>query len=262
MIVLAGLIHLPKTFILVFSCLLIFGHNLLDNIHFDGSYLWAILHERRQIEWRDGYYFRTAYPLLPWIAVMSLGYCFGSLYDATFDAGKRKKVLNGLGYGSLGLFVLLTIINKYGDPFPWKNYGDFSQTFMSILNANKYPPSLKYLLVTLGVTFFFLANSEKFKGKVVEFFCVFGRVPFFYYILHIYLIHILAAFAANNMGFGWHALVLPKFITGVEALKGYGFNLVSVYFIWIVVILILYPICKKFDRYKQSHKQKWWLSYL
>ena len=104
MIVLAGLIHLPKRFILLFSCVIITGHNLLDNIHFDGSYLWAILHERQLFEWTEGHYFRTAYPLLPWIAVMSLGFCFGSLYEVSFDAGKRKKILNGLGYGSLVVF--------------------------------------------------------------------------------------------------------------------------------------------------------------
>ena len=133
---------------------------------------------------------------------------------------------------------------------------------MSILNANKYPPSLLFLLVTLGGTFLFLANSEKLKGKIVKFFCVFGRVPFFYYIIHIYLIHILAAFAANFTGFGWQALVLPKFIIGVEGLKGYGFDLITVYLIWIGVILLLYPVCKMFDRYKQNNKDKWWLSYL
>ena len=262
MIVLAGLIHLPKRFILLFSCVIITGHNLLDNIHFDGNYLWAILHERQLFEWTEGHYFRTAYPLLPWIAVMSLGYCFGSLYEVSFDAAKRKKILNGLGYGSLVVFFILIGINKYGDPFPWTNYGDLSKTLMSILNANKYPPSLLFLLVTLGGTFLFLANSEKLKGKIVKFFCVFGRVPFFYYIIHIYLIHILAAFAANFTGFGWQALVLPKFIIGVEGLKGYGFNLITVYLIWIGVILLLYPVCKMFDRYKQNNKDKWWLSYL
>ena len=262
MIVLAGLIHLPKTFILIFSCICIFGHNLLDKIHFDGSYLWAILHERRQFEWTEGHYFRTAYPLLPWIAVMSLGYCFGWLYDSSVDVAKRKKILNGLGFGSLILFIILIAINKYGDPVPWTNYGDVSKTLMSMLNANKYPPSLLFLLITLGATFLFLANTEKLKGKFVSFFSVFGRVPFFYYIIHIYLIHIMAAFAAKFTGFGWQALVLPKFIIGVESLKGYGFNLITVSIIWIIVVLSLYPLCKKFDTYKQSHREKWWLSYL
>ena len=262
MIVLAGLIYLPKRLILVFSLVIIFGHNLLDNIHFDGNFLWAMLHERQKFEFTEGHTVVFAYSLLPWIAVMSLGYCFGSLYDATFETAKRKKILNGLGIGSLMLFVILITLNTYGDPVRWANYGVNSKTLMSIFDVNKYPPSLLYLLITLGGTFLFLANAEKLKGKVVDFFSTFGRVPFFYYILHIYLIHLFAAFAAYFTGFGWQALVLPTFITRVEALKGYGFNLITVYLVWIVVILLLYPLCKKFDSYKQSHKEKWWLSYL
>ncbi|WP_309613318.1 heparan-alpha-glucosaminide N-acetyltransferase domain-containing protein [Flavobacterium sp.] len=262
MIVLAGLIHLPKKAVLAFSLVIIFGHNLLDNIHFDGSYVWAMLHERQKFEFAEDHTVVFAYSLLPWIAVMSLGYCFGSLYDSSFDAQKRKRLLNSLGLGSLALFFILIAFNTYGDPVQWTNYSDTSKTLMSIFNVSKYPPSLFYLLVTLGCSLLFLANAEKLKGKVVNFFCVFGRVPFFYYILHLYLIHLLAVFAAYFTGFGWQAMVLPTFITRVEALKGYGFNLITVYLVWIVVILLLYPLCKKFDNYKQSHKEKWWLSYL
>ncbi len=262
MIVLAGLIHLPKKFILAFSLIIIFGHNLLDNIHFDGSYLWAMIHQPQKFEFTGGHTVVFAYSLLPWIAVMSLGFCFGTLYDAAFDVQKRKRTLNSLGIGSFMLFFILVAFNAYGNPVKWTNYGDTSKTLMSIFNVNKYPPSLFYLLITLGGTFLFLANAEKLKGKVVNFFCVFGRVPFFYYIIHIYLIHILAFFAAYLTGFGWQALVLPTFITRVEYLKGYGFNLITVYLIWILIIALLYPMCKKFDAYKQAHKEKWWLSYL
>lgn len=262
MIVLAGLIYIPKKIILAFSLVIIFGHNLLDNIHFDGNFLWAMLHERQKFEFAEGHTVSFAYSLLPWIAVMSLGYCFGSLYDTSFSAEKRKKILNNLGMGSLALFIILIAINKYGDPVQWTNYGETSKTVMSIFNVNKYPPSLLYLLITLGCSLLFLANAEKLKGKVVHFFCVFGRVPFFFYIVHIYLIHILAAFAGYFTGFGWQVLVLPTFITRVEALKGYGFNLITVYLVWILVIILLYPLCKKFDNYKQSHKEKSWLSYL
>ena len=203
MIVLAGLIHLPKKLILAFSIVIIFGHNLLDNIHFDGSFLWAMLHQPQKIEFAEGHTVVFAYSLLPWIAVMSLGYCFGSLYEAAFDAEKRKQLLNGLGLTSLALFCILISLNSYGDPVRWTNYGSISKTLMSIFDVNKYPPSLLYLLITLGGTFLCLANSEKFKGKVVDFFCVFGRVPFFYYIIHIYLIHFIAVFAAEFTGFGW-----------------------------------------------------------
>ena len=125
-----------------------------------------------------------------------------------------------------------------------------------------YPPSLSFLLVTLGGALLFLANAEKLKGKAVNLFCVFGRVPFFFYIIHIYLIHFLALIVAEFTGFGWQKMILPALPFRVEALKGFGFNLVGVYLIWIAVIVMLYPLCKNFDQYKQAHKEKWWLSYL
>ena len=262
MIFLAGLIHLPKKAILIFSCILIFAHDLLDTVHFDGNIFWTFLHERGPFLTTENHVFRVGYAIIPWVAVMALGYCFGSFYETNFDAKKRKQLLNGLGIGSWVLFIILISINKYGDAVQWTNYGLNSKTLMSIFNVSKYPPSLLYLLITLGGTFLFLANAEKLKGKIVDFFCVFGRVPFFYYIIHLYLIHLFAAFAAYLTGFGWQALVLPAFIIKVEALKGYGFNLITVYLVWIVVILLLYPLCKIFDNYKQSHKEKWWLSYL
>jgi uncharacterized membrane protein len=262
MIVLAGLIHLPKRIILIFSITIIFGHNLLDGIDIKDNVFWSILHQVNRHFIDETHFISTVYALIPWIAVMSLGYCFGSLYDTTFDIQKRRRILNGLGLGSMLLFFILIVFNVYGDPVKWTNYGINLKTLMSIFNVTKYPASLLYLLITLGASILFLANSEKLKGKVVDFFCVFGRVPFFYYILHLYLIHFLALIAAELTGFGWQKMILPTFPTRVEALKGYGFNLVTVYLIWIFVIALLYPLCKKFDTYKQNNKDKWWLSYL
>lgn len=112
-------------------------------------------------------------------------------------------------------------------------------------------------MIILEGTILFLTHAEKLKGEVIPFFCVFGRVPFLYYILHIYLIHLFAAFAAEATGFGWQALVLPTLITKVEASKGYGFHLITVDCVWILVIALRYPLCKKFDYYRQSHKEKW-----
>jgi uncharacterized membrane protein len=262
MIVLSGLIHLPKKIIFIFSILIIFGHNLLDGIDIKDNLFWSILHQPKRYFIDETHFILAGYSLIPWIAVMSLGYCFGTLYDTTFDAQKRKRILNIIGLGSILFFFILIAINQYGDPVRWTNYGLNGKTVMSIFNVSKYPVSLLFLLITLGAMFLFLANAEKFKGKIVDFFCVFGRVPFFYYIIHLYLIHLLALLAAEFTGFGWQAMILPKFVTGVGALKGYGFNLITVYIIWIVVIALLYPLCKKFDSYKQAHKEKWWLSYL
>lgn len=262
MIVLAGLIHLPNAIILVFSVFLIFGHNLMDGVDVSGNVFLSILHRRGPIVSDGIHTIGVGYPMIPWIAVMSLGYCFGPLYEGTFDTLKRMRILNGIGLGSFLFFFILVAINSYGDPVKWTNYGYTLKTVMSIFNVSKYPPSLMYLLVTLGGVFLFLANTEKLKGKIVNFFCVFGRVPFFYYIIHLYLIHLIALFAAEFTGFGWKSMILPAFVTRVEILKGYGFNLITVYLIWALVVLLLYPLCKKFDNYKQRNREKWWLSYL
>lgn len=262
MIILAWLIHIPKKIILIFSCILIFGHNLFDNIHFDNSILWTLLHERKPFLTTPENIFRVGYPIIPWIAVMSLGYCFGSFYDKTYDPFKRKKLFNMIGITAIITFLILRSINIYGNLLPWKDYGNLEQTIFSFFNLSKYPPSLDFLLVTLGGAFLFLANTEKLKGKVVDFFCVFGRVPFFFYIIHIYLIHFLALIVAEFTGFGWQKMILPALPFRVEELKGFGYNLFIVYLIWILVIAMLYPLCKKFDTYKQNHKDKWWLSYL
>ena len=262
MIVLAGLIHLPRKVILVFSLLLIIGHNLLDTVHFKGNVLWAILHEFALFKISDSVTFIVGYPIIPWIAVMALGYYFGAFYDSSFDALKRKKIFNTIGILAIFIFVILRFSTIYGDPVLYKDYGSLSKNIISFLNPSKYPPSLDYLLMTLGFAFIFLANAEKLKGKAVNFFSTFGRVPFFYYILHLYLIHMLALLFAQLSGYGWQSMILEYWVTETPALKGYGFPLWVVYSVWVGVILLLYPLCKKFDNYKQSHKEKWWLSYL
>ena len=261
MIVLAGLVWLPRPAILIFSLVVIAGHNLLDGIHFDGSMLWALIHERGAFQF-GVFHIRVGYPLLPWIAVMSLGYWFGALYDPAYDAAKRKQQLSIIGLSAIALFIIIRWVNVYGDLKPWTHFETISQSLMSFMNPTKYPPSLVYLLMTLGPALIFLANSENLRGRVVDFFCTFGRVPFFYYIIHIYLIHILAMIAAQLTGFDWHAMILRDWVSGTPALHGYGFPLWVVYTVWISVIIALYPLCKKFDAYKMAHKEKWWLSYL
>jgi uncharacterized membrane protein len=210
----------------------------------------------------NGYNLMIGYPILPWIGVMSLGYYFGSFYDASFHHSQRKRIFNIIGICAVILFIVIRFINKYGDPNHWKQYDTMGKELMSFLNPSKYPPSLLYLLMTLGGTFLFLANTEKLRGRLIGFFCTFGRVPFFYYILHLYLIHILAMAAAEYSGYGWQAMILPFWVTEVPALEDYGFGLLVVYAVWICVVAMLYPLCKKFDAYKRSHTEKWWLSYL
>ena len=262
MIVLSLLIHLPKKIILLISLLLIFGHNVLDAVHFENSVLWSVLHEIMILNFSPEYKMYIYYPVIPWIGVMSLGYCFGTFYTKSYGVDKRKKLLNLIGVSAITLFVIIRGINIYGDPQPWTFYDTALKTMMSFLNPSKYPPSLSYLLMTLGPALTFLANSEKWKNKVVHFFSTFGRVPFFYYILHIYLVHALALVVAQLTGFGWQNMILKDWVTAVPVLRGYGFGLWIVYLVWVLVIASLYPLCKKFDVYKLNNKDKWWLNYL
>jgi uncharacterized membrane protein len=193
---------------------------------------------------------------------MALGYAMGPLYDRSVDPASRKKIFNRIGLASLATFLILRFTNMYGDPNEFVQYSSISQSLISFFNPTKYPPSLLYLLMTLGGAFLFLAHSEKLKGKLVDFFCTFGRVPFFYYILHLYLLHLIAVLFAGLSGFGWDKMFLSGFIIMEPGFENYGFPLWVVYAVWIAVILILYPLCRKFDRYKQGHKEIWWLSYL
>ena len=259
MIFLAAFIHLPKNMILSIALILIFGHNLLDNVHFVEAIWWSILHESSFFKLSDTTNLNVIYPMIPWIGVMALGYYFGIFYDKSVESTTRKKVFNVIGFSAIILFVITRWTNVYGNPTDWKHYGDISSTLFSFLNVNKYPPSLLYLLATLSGTFLFLANAENWKGRIVNFFTVFGRVPFFYYVLHLYLIRGLAMIAAELTGHGWRLMVQTSFEID---LKDFGFPLGVVYLIWIGIVLMLYPLCKKFDDHKQHHKEKWWLSYL
>ncbi|MFT3935834.1 MAG: heparan-alpha-glucosaminide N-acetyltransferase domain-containing protein [Chitinophagaceae bacterium] len=266
MIVLAGLVYLPKKIILAFSLIIIFGHNALDGLHVPGNTLpafgWSILHEQQFFMWHKEALL-VGYPLVPWIAVMPLGYLVGEWFAKDYDAAKRVKNLMMAGGGAILLFIVLRYSNLYGDPVKWTTQKNGLYTFLSFLKVNKYPPSLLYLCVTLGAAFLFLAFTEKMKGAVVNVVSVYGRVPMFYYLTHIYIIHLIALLAsAFTPGQNWHIWILQQPIWFTESLRGYGFSLPVSYFIWIAVVAGLYPFCKRYDAYKQAHKEKWWLSYL
>jgi uncharacterized membrane protein len=266
MILLAGLIHLPPKWILAISIILIFGHNLLDGFHVQGSTLpafgWALLHDQRFFIWHSEM-FLVGYPLIPFIAIMPLGYCLGQLYTASYDVEKRKKLLLTIGASAILLFIVLRLSNVYGDPVKWSTQKNAFFTFLSFLKVNKYPPSLLYVLMTVGSACLFLSVTEKMQNGLVKVVSVYGRVPMFYYLVHIYIIHIIALSAsALTPGQDWHIWFLKKPIWFTSDLKGYGFSLPVAYLVWIAIVVGLYPLCKRYDAYKQSHKDKWWLSYL
>lgn len=266
MMVLAVLIHLPHKFILVFCIALIAGHNLLDNIHVQGNTLpafgWSLLHDQNFFTWHKEILL-VGYPLVPWLGVMPLGYLMGTWYSNGYDAAKRKKNLLWLGGLSVLAFVLLRYSNWYGDPVPWTARQNSMYGLLSFLKVNKYPPSLLYLLVTLGPALIFLALTEHWKGRLVSIITVYGRVPMFYYLVHIYLVHLIAMLASAVLpGQDWRIWILQQPIWFTSDLKGYGFSLPVAYSIWIAVVIFMYPLCRRYDAYKQAHKEKWWLSYL
>jgi len=265
MIVLAGLIHLPRKILFVLGLLLVAGHNLFDNFHItDESALkaigWSILHEFHVFTF-DGWTLVIGYPLLPWLGVMVLGYCFGTFY--TMEADIRKQNLMRIGGTMIILFIIFRGINLYGDPVPWTLQSSPVFTVLSFLDVNKYPPSFLYILITVGSAILFLAFAERPLGKFNQALVTIGRVPMFYYLLHLYLIHGLALLAALATGFDFYSMAnMHTWVTMNPALKGYGFTLPVVYAVWIFVVVALYPLCRWFDGYKRNHREQWWLSYL
>ena len=163
----------------------------------------------------------------------------------------------------MALFILLRFTNLYGDPFPWSQQQSPFYTFLSFIKINKYPPSLLYVLVTLGPAILFLAFAENISNAASKAVSIYGRVPMFYYVLHIFLVHLLALVAAGLFtDYGWSVWILKQPLWFTEDLKGYGFSLGIVYLVWAIVVIGLYPLCKRYDKYKSNHKEKWWLSYL
>lgn len=263
MIALSALVFLPRKLILVLGIVIVAGHNLLDSIHVEGkgmdAFFWSLLHEQKTYDY-SGLRFFIAYPILPWIGIIALGYSLGGLYAKGVDATVRKKWLIIMGVTAIMIFIVVRSTNIYGDPSLWQTQATASLSLISFLNATKYPPSFMYALMTLGPALIFLAFAESFNGNISRFFLVFGRTAMFYYILHVYLIHLLATVAVVYSGQPWTDMIWTSFVN--EKLVGYGFSLGIVYLIWLIVVLILYPLCVRYDAYKSRHKEKWWLSYI
>ena len=266
MMVLSALIYMKRPLILITAILLIAGHNFLDGLHVSGSgwqaFGWAVLHEPGKfVIGRMTIY--VMYPLLPWIGIMAIGYYLGYLFSEHFDPEKRMRRLVLLGFSAIALFYFLRVFNIYGDPAPWSARRDIAFSLLSLLNVTKYPPSFLYILVTLGPALILLAIAEAPLNEVTEKLVVFGRVPFFYYVVHIYLIHTLALGAAVLSGFHWTDMILHTKLNMMPELKGYGFNLLTVYLVWIFLVFLLYPCCKWYNSYKRARMSaRWWLSYI
>lgn len=265
MVALSLLVRLPLRAILVIGLILVFGHNLLDGFHVEGNsfgaILWSILHEPNFFQFNSLSMF-TAYPLIPWVGTIALGYCFGTLYTNSFTARHRKRILVYMGAGAILLFIALRLTNVFGEPVPWSTQATPVYTILSFLNTTKYPPSLLYLLMTIGPAMLFLAFAEREPSPMAKKVIVFGRVPMFFYLIHIYVLHAIAVVAAVATGFPASTMILDIWVTMAPELVGYGFGLGVVYLIWAAVIVLLYPLCRMYERYKSANRGRVWLSYL
>ncbi|WP_445956784.1 DUF1624 domain-containing protein [Yeosuana sp.] len=266
MISLSFLIYLSRKSLLIIGSIIIVGHNALDGIVMSGSgfksVVWYLLHQKSFIPLGDGNDIGVFYPVLPWIGLMVLGYCFGEFYQKDFDVNVRKKWLLRLGFGAIALFFVLRGINIYGDLVPWTLQDTSTKTILSFFNVTKYPPSLAFVLITMGPSLLFLYGIETVKNKLTDFFLVFGRVPFFFYFLHVLVIHVLAIMGILIFGGNWRDMILTAEVFANAKFINYGYSLWVVYLVWIAVVLLFYPFCKKYMIYKANNKDKWWLSYL
>lgn len=264
MVILGLAIWLPFPVILSLGLLIVLGHNLLDYYEAgkeDPGWFYDMLHRQSIHKFFGGHSVFFVYPFLPWAGLMMTGFCFGKLF-LKYENKERTKMLVILGISLFLLFAVLRIPNLYGDPREWSPQSSGLDSFLDIMNVQKYPPSLLYMSATIGIGLIILAIVGNKKNWFTKFITVYGRVPFLYYVLHFYLIHLVSSILylarghSYQEGIAERPLLVPNFIDPTE-----GYSLGIVYLIWIGVVVVLYPVCKWFSEYKQRHKD-WWLSYL
>lgn len=264
MIFLGLAIWLPFTAILVTGLVIVFGHNLLDFAEKGRQsfpFLWEFSHRQGFYHLWGNHNLGVLYPFLPWTGLMMLGFCFGKLFYSTPEL-KRIKMLTIMGCSIILFFILLRATNAYGDPDPWSVQKNTTYTFLSFLNVHKYPPSLLFMCITIGPALLFLAWAGKAKTAFSKFITVFGRVPFFFYILHFYVLHLLAMVLFLTRGHKFSEGIHPPGAMPFNfIIPGEGYSLGIVYLVWFLLILALYPLCRWYSQYKLENKH-WWLSYL
>lgn len=265
MVALAALIHLPDWAIAAFGLVLVAGHNLMDDIPASAfgelAPLWSVLHAPGFLVNRPEHVVFIAYPLIPWLGVTALGYAVGQTYRWTDE--RRRTLLLRLGIAASAGFVLLRLLNVYGDPVPWSMQKSPLWTLLSFLNTNKYPPSLLFLLMTLGPALLLLRVFDSGVPSWLRPALTIGKVPLFFYVLHFYLIHLLAV-AACYVRFGDVVGMFESPDLGhfpFTAPPGWAASLPVIYLLWALIVITLYPLCRWYAGVKRRRKD-WWLSYL
>jgi uncharacterized membrane protein len=198
------------------------------------------------------------YAILPWTGVMFIGYGIGAWFKKSYEVEGRQRNLLIAGSLTIFLFIALRLINVYGDPVPRKEYHDLFKNLLAFFNVSKYPPSLQYTTMTLGPAMLFLAFTENLSNWFTRVTAVYGAVPFFYYVIHFYLLHTLLVLVFFATGHNTKEIIQVPFLFRPAA---FGFSLPIVYLIWFVVVALLYLPCRWFRKYKETHRQ-WWLRYV
>jgi uncharacterized membrane protein len=265
-VILSLLSGLPSRLAGGLGLLIILCHNLLPSQPFDhsgnggaGSLLWGLFFHGGFFKLDANHALVIAYPVIPWLGVMLLGFGFGEIFGA--DPAKRKRILFISGVSALLLFVVLRGFNLYGDPRPWTPQPSGVFSLLSFLNVNKYPPSLLYISVTLSVMFFVLCLAEGRNNRLMNFFVTYGRVPMFFYLLHWYIVHFSMFVMLILQGVTWEQMPFGIMQFGRPE-QGVGLELPFVYLYWLCLVLAMYPLCRWYGRYKAAHKENKWLAYL
>jgi uncharacterized membrane protein len=268
MVLMAALVWLPLRTIAIVGLALIGLHNATDGVRPDAlgefGWLWRALHVSDfagpRIEQNADALIRIDYPIVPWVGVMAIGYYLGPLLRQPPE--RRRRILVILGGVGVAAFFVLRFANGYGDPQPWSAQPNRLYTALAFLRVRKYPPSLDFLLMTLGPSLIALASLERARGWLAAAVVTFGRVPLFFFVVHIYVAHALAVATAYAQG-GTATFLLSNH--GVASTTSYpewyGFGLPGVYPIWLLIVVALYPVCRWFAGVK-ARRRDWWLSYL
>ena len=262
-IVLAFLIRLPARVIGLAGLLIVSQHNLLNFLPAANasvaSRIFLALFNPNVFAVTPQFTVILAYTLVPWLGIMLVGFGAGPLFMMAPIA--RRELFLKIGGAALIFFGLLRFSNFYGDPAPWAVQKNAGYTVLSFVNVTKYPPSLLFCCLTLGILFLLLSFAEELKGTLVKIITVYGRVPLFYYILHWYLLHFIMLAVVFLQGYHWADLQFGTFQFGrPQATSGLGLG--AIYLVWLSVVVILYPLCNWYQRYKAKHPEKQWLRYL
>jgi uncharacterized membrane protein len=258
MILMALLVHLPRRVVLALALLITLSHNLLDPVSpaTMGSFagVWHMLHVPGFLV-PDVLF--VAYPLIPWVAVMALGYVLAAAYR--WDEHRRRRLLTLAGLAAIAVFLVLRGWNLYGNPVPWVVQRTAALTAASFLNVLKYPPSLHFLLMTLGPALIALAIVDTARGRIARWLSVYGEVPLFFYVLHIFVAHTLAVGLALVQG--GELRRIPIVSNPASIPEWYGLPLPGVYLAWALVVALMYYPCRWFGQLKAT-RSEWWIRYM